>query len=151
MPEKPVAHATTGDNIGKSWDGKSLPVINDMITELRPGQVIVVSTNALGAHIGGAAQYAHKHFGLKWGIGEGLSGQTYALPTMSGIADFAQAAMRFQMFAELSPDLTFFLTKVGCGIAGYDERLISGLFLTHPSNVIRPKGWPPFDGEDGEE
>jgi len=117
---------------------------DEFITELRPGQIIVVGTNALGAHIGGAAKYAHNHFGLRWGVGEGLSGSTYALPTMSGICDFAQAAQRFNLFAELAPDLTFLLTKVGCGIAGYDERLISNLFRDAPANVIRPSDWPPF-------
>ena len=114
---------------------------DEFITELRPGQIIVVGTNALGAHIGGAAKYAHNHFGLRWGVGEGLSGSTYALPTMSGICDFAQAAMRFSMFAELAPDLTFLLTKVGCGIAGYDEKLIMDLFANSPANVILPEGW----------
>jgi hypothetical protein len=123
---------------------------DEFITELRPGQIIVVGTNALGAHIGGAARFAHKNFGLRWGLGEGLSGQTYALPTMSGMADFAQAAQRFNLFAELAPDLTFLLTKVGCGIAGYPEMYIRDLFIQSPSNVIRPKGWPPFEGEESE-
>jgi hypothetical protein len=135
----------------EDWDGtdpNKKPVVNQMITELRPGQVIVVGTNALGAHIGGAARYAHEHFGLKWGVGEGLSGQTYALPTMEGIASFAQAAMRFQLFAELAPDMTFLLTKVGCGIAGYDESLVMELFADAPANVIRPEGWPALEASE---
>jgi hypothetical protein len=113
----------------------------NLITHLLPGEIIVVGTNEFGFHAGGAAAYANKHFGLRWGVGEGLSGKTYALPTMEGIAAFAQAAMKFQMYAELSPDLTFLLTKVGCGIAGYDEKLIMDLFANSPANVILPEGW----------
>ena len=135
----------------KPIDQQQANPADDFITELRPGQIIVVGTNAVGAHIGGAARYAHEHFGLRWGVGEGLSGSTYALPTMSGLADFAQAAMKFIMYAELSPDLTFLLTKVGCGIAGYPEVLIKDLVLGAPANVIRPKDWPPFELEDDSE
>ena len=93
----------------------------DMITELRPGQIIVIGSNADGLHIGGAARYAYQNFGLRWGIGEGLSGQVSALPTMDGLASLRIAVRRFIVYAELSHDLTFLLTKVGCGIAGYPE------------------------------
>jgi hypothetical protein len=115
------------------------------VDRLAPGEIIVVGTNANGLHGAGAALYAMQHFGLKWGQAEGLSGQTYALPTMEGMASFAQAALRFQMYAELTPDLTFLLTKVGCGIAGYDEKLVMDLFKAAPVNVIRPEGWLEFD------
>jgi hypothetical protein len=114
---------------------------DNLITKLSPGEIIVVGTNEFGFHAAGAAAYANKNFGLRWGIGEGLSGKTYALPTMEGIAAFAQAAVKFQMYAELSPDLTFLLTKVGCGIAGYPEKYVKDLFADAPANVILPEGW----------
>ena len=44
-----------------------------------------------------------------------------ALPTMDGLASLRIAVRRFIVYAELSHDLTFLLTKVGCGIAGYPE------------------------------
>lgn len=113
-----------------------------LIEELLPGQVIVIGSNERGLHAAGAALYAHLHFGLRWGIGEGLSGQTYALPTMSGFEDFKTAAEVFKNYAALSHDLTFLLTKVGCGIAGYSEASVRALFADAPINVIRPKGWP---------
>jgi len=119
----------------------------DMITELRPGQIIVVGTNIRGLHASGAAWYAHQHFGLRWGVGQGLSGQTYALPTMEGWNELRLAAALFCSYAALSHDLTFLLTKVGCGIAGYEEEKVSALFAKAPVNVLRPTGWPPFKGK----
>lgn len=113
----------------------------DMITELAPGEVIVVGTNIGGLHAGGAAAFAHQRFGLRWGVGEGLCGSTYALPTMEGLASLWTAAIRFMGYAELSHDLTFLLTKVGCGIAGYKEAEVSHLFKGAPANVVRPAGW----------
>lgn len=118
---------------------------DDFITKLSPGEIIVVGTNQLGYHGAGAALYALQHFGLRYGHGEGMSGQTYALPTMEGMAAFANAAQRFTLYAELTPDLTFLLTKVGCGIAGYDEKIVMDLFKAAPVNVIRPEGWLEFD------
>lgn len=119
----------------------------DLITELRPGQVIVIGSNQFGLHISGAALYAHQHFGLRWGVGEGLSGQAYALPTMEGPALLRVAVRRFTDYAELSHDLLFLLTKVGCGIAGYPEDAVSPLFADAPVNVLRPPGWPPYKGK----
>ncbi len=118
----------------------------DLITRLLPAQVIVVGTNERGFHAGGAARYAYEHFGLRWGAGEGLSGQAYALPTMEGPVSLRAAVRRFTLYAELSHDLTFLLTKVGCGIAGHPESKVSALFAKAPVNVIRPAGWPPYDG-----
>jgi hypothetical protein len=114
----------------------------DFITELAPGEVIVVGTNAEGMHLAGAARQARDHFGLRDGIGEGLCGQTYALPTMEGPEALRAAVRRFIDFAERHPDRVFLLTRVGCGIAGYTEDEIGPLFAGAPGNVIRPAGWP---------
>ena len=119
----------------------------DLITELRPGQIIVIGSNIRGEHLAGAARFAHENFGLRWGVGEGLSGQTYALPTMEGPAALRIAVFRFLTYAELSRDLTFLLTKVGCGIAGYREEDVAALFTFAPVNVLRPKGWPSFSAD----
>jgi hypothetical protein len=117
--------------------------MSDFIHKLLPGQIIVVGTNEYGYHGAGAALYAHLHFGLRGGVAEGLSGQAYALPTMNGTSLMAEAVDRFIGYAELSHDLTFLLTKVGCGIAGYPEEEVMEMFAGAPVNVIRPKGWPP--------
>lgn len=111
------------------------------ITSLKASEYIVVGTNYEGKHAGGAALYAMENFGLIWGCGEGLSGQTYALPTMSGLEDIKSAALDFIDFARFNPDKTFYLTRVGCGIAGHGDREVAPLFKDAPENVIKPKDW----------
>ena len=59
---------------------------------------------------------------LSWGQGEGPQGQSYAIPTMEGMAEMAEmheAIKRFTMFAAEYPNMRFLVTRIGCGIAGY--------------------------------
>lgn len=111
------------------------------ITELAEDEIFVFGSNATGAHGGGAALIAHQQFGAEWGVGEGLTGRTYALPTMEGPEAFRAAADRFLDVADQRPELTFLLTKVGCGIAGYHENQVSPWFADSPPNVVKPPGW----------
>lgn len=46
-----------------------------------PDTVFVFGSNPEGVHGAGAALVALRHFGAIYGIGEGLQGQAYALPT----------------------------------------------------------------------
>lgn len=118
-----------------------------MITVLQPNQIFVFGSNLAGRHEGGAARQAHQQFGAEWGIGEGLTGQCYALPTLT--ANFEKRAdeqltssiERFFETAGQHPDKDFLLTKVGCGIAGYDESYIRAKFVNAPSNVKLPDDW----------
>ncbi|MCB0475658.1 MAG: hypothetical protein KDC69_08275, partial [Flavobacteriaceae bacterium] len=52
------------------------------ITELQDNQIFVFGSNLSGNHAGGAAKLASEKFGAETGIGEGLTGQSYALPTL---------------------------------------------------------------------
>lgn len=113
----------------------------ERITSLPEGEVFVFGSNAGGQHGGGAALVAARNFDAEWGVGEGPTGQTYALPTMEGPAAFEQAVARFVTHAREHPETTFWLTKVGCGIAGYAEDDVKGWFADTPSNVIKPPGW----------
>lgn len=113
----------------------------DQIDHLEMTEIFVFGSNIQGAHGGGAARVAHQRFGAESGVGEGLTGQTYALPTMEGRDAFLAAAQRFIDFAASRPDLTFLLTKVGCGIAGYDESEVAAWFADTPANVIKPVNW----------
>ena len=61
---------------------------SDFITELKPNEIFVFGSNIGGFHGGGAARVAHKRFGAEWGVGEGITGQCYALPTMEGGVDY---------------------------------------------------------------
>lgn len=110
----------------------------EAIKELRDDEVFVFGSNAAGHHAGGAARVAHEKFGAVWGEGEGLHGQSYALPTMSGLSDLAEAAQRFLFFAASNRQLRFLVTKVGTGIAGHSVAEVAPLFADRSPNVILP-------------
>jgi hypothetical protein len=57
----------------KTYSGK--------VTSLQPNQIFVFGSNPEGRHGAGAAKYAKDNFGAIYGQGEGLQGQSYALPT----------------------------------------------------------------------
>lgn len=113
----------------------------DTVTSLPPDAVFVFGSGPTGGHSGGAARLAFERFGAVRGVKEGLRGDSYAIPTMEGLPSLVGAAARFVTFAELRPDLEFWLTRVGCGHAGFDESEVAALFANVPANVVRPKGW----------
>ena len=118
-------------------------VAADRIAELGEGEVFVFGSNIQGAHGGGAAWFAHKHFGAEWGVGDGLTGRTYALPTMEGKDAMKGAVNRFIACARQHPELTFLVTAVGCGIAGYTPEEVAPLFkeATSLENVYLPQAF----------
>ena len=59
----------------------------EKITKLAPDEIFVFGSNLAGHHMGGAARTAMDHFGAEWGKGEGIQGQSYAIPTMQGGVD----------------------------------------------------------------
>ena len=103
----------------------------DFITELGPHDIFVFGSNLAGAHAGGAARLANQKFGAIWGQGVGLQGNSYAIPTMQGgIETIKPYVDEFIEFAKSHPELTFYVTKIGCGIAGFKEEEIAPLFKT---------------------
>lgn len=110
-----------------------------VITELQPDEVFVFGSNANGLHGGGAARIAHERFGAVWGEGHGHHGQSYAIDTMSGLEVLAAEARTFVAYASKHPELTFLLTPVGCGIAGYSPEQVAPLFASLPENVTVPE------------
>ena len=115
---------------------------SDFITELKPNEIFVFGSNIGGYHGGGAARVAHKRFGAEWGVGEGIIGQCYALPTMEGGVDYIAGKVNaFIACAKQQPELKFLVTKVACGIAGFRIEEIAPLFADaiNMENVILPK------------
>ena len=103
-------------------------VTPDNIRQLRPGQIFVFGSNGRGAHYGGAARTAVVQYGAIMGQAEGLQGESYAINSMDGLEVLAQQARRFIVFAKDNPELTFLVTRIGCGIAGYSPREVAPLF-----------------------
>lgn len=124
-----------------------------MITELNDNKVFVFGSNIDGHHAGGAARYAYDNFGAEWGVGSGRTGKCYAIDTMSGQDTFQNNLEDFVRYAKAHQGLTFLLTKVGCGIAGYGERHVQEMLdiaayrvnqYEHPripENIILPEDW----------
>lgn len=110
----------------------------DNITALTPGQIFVFGSNKQGNHAGGAARIAVDKFGAVWGRGEGLQGDSYAIPTMEGPEKMGEAVGRFLDYAASHPALVFLVTKVGTGIAGYAVEDVAPLFADHAPNVVLP-------------
>ncbi|MBO4589235.1 MAG: hypothetical protein J5711_10110 [Bacteroidales bacterium] len=100
----------------------------DRITSLEKGQIFVFGSNAAGMHGGGAAYTAMQLFGAILGQGDGLQGQSYAISTMEGIDAMRDNIKRFIDFARQHPELTFLVTRIGCGIAGYKVSDVAPLF-----------------------
>ena len=103
-------------------------IASDRIAELGENEIFVFGSNIQGAHGGGAAWFAYKHLGAEWGVGEGLTGHCYALPTMEGETSMKHAVEHFTACAKQHPELTFLVTAVGCGIAGYTPQQVAPLF-----------------------
>lgn len=118
-----------------------------MISELTPNQYIVVGTNDLGLHAGGAAAQAHRDFGALLGCARGcIGGQTYGIATLDKSSNKVEMVdLRMQVFdlrtiAKANPDKEFLLTPVGTGIAGFKYKDIEGMFEYMPENVVKV-GW----------
>lgn len=126
---------------------------SDIITPpARYGHCFVFGSNLAGKHGAGAALVAKKYYAAQDGVGVGPTGNAYAIPTMDFdmhpipleyikgfIADFAREALE-------NPQVTYHLTPIGTGIAGYTVEQIAPLFLSHiqSKNVIMPKQFFPF-------
>lgn len=96
---------------------------------LKKGEIFVFGSNLAGHHMGGAAKAAHKKFGAEWGVGVGLTGRSYAIPTMQGgVETIRPYVNQFINFASRNPDMKFLVTRIGCGIAGFKDEEMAPLF-----------------------
>ena len=116
----------------------------EIIRELKPNEVFVFGSNLAGFHGGGAARVARNKFGAVMGQGVGLQGQSYAIPTMQGGVETIKPYVdEFIDFAKGRPDLKFYVTRIGCGIAGFRDEDIAPLFVSAVGvpNIILPKSF----------
>lgn len=116
----------------------------DFITELKESEIFVFGSNLQGMHGGGAARIAYEKFGAIWGQGVGLQGQSYGIPTMHGGVDVIKPYVdEFIEFAKSHPEMTFLVTRIGCGIAGFRDEEIAPLFekAIELENVCLPKSF----------
>ena len=114
------------------------------ITNLKPNEVFVFGSNLAGFHGGGAARIAHAKFGAIWGQGVGMQGQSYAIPTMQGGVETIKPFVdQFIDYARQNPIFRFYVTRIGCGIAGFTDEEIAPLFreAVDVENICLPTEW----------
>jgi hypothetical protein len=112
--------------------------------------IYVFGSNLSGRHGKGAALHARTHYGAVDGKGVGLQGASYAIPTKDHalraipLAQIAHYVSKFIEFAAEHPEMTFQVTRVGCGMAGYSDKQIAPLFAAAPKNCRLPEEWKSF-------
>lgn len=96
--------------------------------------IFVFGSNLAGRHGKGAALFARQHHGAIYGQGEGLQGNSYAIPTKDAnlrtlpLDKIVDHIVIFIEIAYSRPDLTFNITPIGCGLAGYRQDQIKPIF-----------------------
>jgi hypothetical protein len=114
---------------------------------MREGSIFVFGSNLAGVHGAGAAKTALDQYGAVMGTGEGLQGQSYGIPTKDEIiktlplAKIKKHVETFIDFAYDNPTMKFFVTRIGCGLAGYTDEQIAPFFADAPDNCELPDGW----------
>lgn len=133
----------------------------EKIEELNVNEVFVFGSNIQGEHVGGAAAFANKVLGAEMGCGFGFCDfacKTYAIPTCIRVWDGSIKKFRvtkpFDNVNQIKPfvdafisdaknigNKTFYVTKIGCGIAGFKINEVAELFrpCLDMDNVILPK------------
>jgi hypothetical protein len=122
----------------------------NIIKSLPEDTVFVFGSNLAGQHAGGAARTALENFGAMTGVGRGWSGQSFAIPTMNEhlqqmpLSQIQHYIDDFKIYTKNHPKITYFITSIGCGIAGYTTEEIAPMFKGISHNVILPHSFRPF-------
>ena len=117
-------------------------IASDCIDTLEKDEIFVFGSNLAGHHMGGAARVANIKFGAEWGVGVGLTGQSYAIPTMQGGVETIRPYVdEFVEFANQHQNMKFLVTRIGCGIAGFKDEETAPLFgkAVSVSNIYLPQ------------
>lgn len=121
-----------------------------IIKSLDGNTIFVFGSNLAGTHAGGAAKIALNYFGAVKGSGRGWSGQSYAIPTMNEhlqqmpLSQIQHYIDDFKIYTRNHLNTTYFITSIGCGVAGYKVAEIAPMFKGISKNVIFPISFRPF-------
>ncbi len=111
--------------------------------------IFVFGSNLAGRHGKGAALQAKNHWGALNGIGHGRGGcgYSYAIPTKDTslvarpLCEISEDVYEFDAYATWHRELTFLVTPIGTGLAGYSHKQIAPMFKDVPDNCVLPKEW----------
>ncbi len=106
----------------------------DIIKTIGPTEVFVFGSNESGRHGKGAAKTA-LGWGAAYGQAEGIQGKTYGIPTKNAsirrtltVSEIKPYVDRFIAYATANPSKIFYVTEIGCGLAGHKPKNIAPLF-----------------------
>jgi hypothetical protein len=101
-------------------------------------EVFVFGSNLAGIHGAGAAKVALEKFGAEWGVGSGFGKPvicpSYAIPTKDQKVDTLPLNVikhfvdEFIQATKDNVSREWFVTRVGCGLAGYRDEQIAPMF-----------------------
>jgi hypothetical protein len=109
--------------------------------------IFVFGSNLAGRHGKGAALHAYQRHKAKYGVGEGRTGDSYAIPTkdrdmkVRPLNRINLSVLGFIDYAFNHPELRFFVTAIGTGLAGYTHEEIAPFFKKAPDNCLLPTEW----------
>lgn len=109
--------------------------------------IFVFGSNLSGHHGAGAALTAYRLHGARHGVGFGLCGKSFAIPTKDrfiqtlSVPKIEKFVDAFLEFARGRPDLDFMVTRIGCGLAGLPDEQMADLFSWAPTNCYFDTKW----------
>lgn len=116
-------------------------------------QCFVFGSNEAGIHGAGAAQFAYRKKGAIYGKGYGHHGESFAIPTKDENIETLELGLiaayvaGFLAYATGKRKLSFYVTRIGCGLAGYTDKDIAPMFVGAPTNCMFDERWRKYLGE----
>lgn len=110
-------------------------------------EIFVFGSNLAGRHTRNDALNALREHGAVYGRAVGLQGRSYAIPVRDEqehllplpiINRYIQA---FLQYARIHRELTFHVSRIGCGRDAYRDAQIAPLFSGAPPNCKMPRSW----------
>ena len=106
----------------------------DIITKLNDNEIFIFGSNLSGKHGKGAAKTALS-WGAKYGQASGIQGKTYGIPTKDAsirrtlsIEEIKPFVDDFIEWAKYHSGNIFYVTEIGCGLAGLKPKEVAPLF-----------------------
>lgn len=115
--------------------------------------IFVFGSNTAGIHGASAAKHAVLNYHAVYGIGKGIQGGSYAIPTKDSkiktlpLTDIKKHVDDFLQYIDEHPNIHFFVTAVGTGLAGYKDSEIAPMFKG-AKRCWFPKSWEKYLKED---
>jgi hypothetical protein len=105
-----------------------------IIDSMPPNHYFVFGSNEGGRHGKGAAKTAMS-FGAKYGQSFGEQGATFAIPTVNAkinnklkVEKIKKYVDKFIQHAKENPTKIYYVTPIGCGLAGHNVKDMAPLF-----------------------